>query len=146
MIIPLSLLPAGIVCVVFDNSSPPLTKNRAKELTYKAFCDASTHAEFSMSISISRKQSYSLPIVLHRSKVATINFDTPVEILFSIFFEPVGQAKKVICPPTKFSSLQQSVFESIDTTEMDGTLTLTWDNTASIVSSRNVALHILVTY
>jgi hypothetical protein len=144
--IPLSLLPSGTITVIFDNLSPLLTRNRPKSITYKAYCEEQSHGEYSIALTISRLQVYTLPIILKNSKLTTISFESQVEIPFSIIFHPVGEEKKIILPPTKLTSLSNTKFETLETADWEGTLSLSWDNSASMISSRNISFHILVAY
>lgn len=138
-------LPTGQISIVFDNQSLQ-SKNIPKSITYKAYCEKIPHAEFSLSITIPRKQVYKLPIILQVSNSISISYKCQIEILFSIIYEPRDKSLKriIVCPPTKLCNLLNSKYETLDTIGWDGVLFLVWDNSSSILASRNLSFDVRI--
>ena len=147
--VPLSLLPSGTIYLLFDNNAPLLTKTLLKQVAYSAQVEHNevSRCQYTLSVTVQRRQQYILPILILDTNHIDLGFQTQgFEVLFSIVFEPVGSPRRVICPPTKCTSLTGNPFEKIDTRLMVGQILLIWDNTASIVSSRSVYFHLRIAY
>jgi hypothetical protein len=143
--LPVSSLPRGQFSVIFDNST---SKTSSKLIIFNACCQELLQGDLSLSIVVPRKSAYRIPILLQKSKRIKLSFDCQIEILFSISFEHTdkSQKKSILCPPTKFLSLKNSSYEYFDTSGIEGTLLLVWDNSSSILSSRNISFHVIVEY
>ncbi|KAI8909534.1 hypothetical protein EDD86DRAFT_140553 [Gorgonomyces haynaldii] len=140
---PLDNLPHGTFYLIWDNQSI-MSKNREKQITYKAMIRHTPKSIWSISVTISRKSYYKLPILVSgKSKLDTDFESQGIEIPFSMSFSPINtNLVTVLCPKKRMCHLIGSGFESIDVTGLVGTITLEWDNTQSLISSRQVTFNI----
>jgi hypothetical protein len=130
-IIPLHGLSKGKIILVWDNSSP-VTKNRAKKISYKAgLCEAKEYS-YSLLVTVPRQSTYTLAILLQNEAAATVQFFSETEISCSI-----ENGKKVVMPATRHKSLNMAF-------DAKGNIVVSWNNTASVLSSRQVSLNIVI--
>ena len=139
--IPLSHLNSGVVLFVWDNACT-LSKNRAKQIAYKAMVIERDVCVWSLSVTIPRMSVYTLPILLSNNSRLECSFDCNIEIPFSMVFEPAGSdIKTYICPPRKLSTLGGTGFDSLDVMGLEGVMHISWDNSQAIVSNRHLVYH-----